>query len=31
MNKKLRRHISDYWATYGLYGFAFFMAWVILK
>ena len=32
MNKKeFRKHVSDYWATYGLFGFAFFMAWVILK
>ncbi len=29
--KEIRKHISDYWATYGLFGFAFFMAWVILN
>ena len=32
MNRKeLIKYIDDYWATYGLFGFAFFMAWVILK
>jgi len=32
MNRKeFRRYISDYWATIGLFGFAGFMTWVILK